>query len=437
MPKSAPPPPVYPNVAASWVLLCAGLAIGESRISGLGTGVDAVGLIAALRSLGASARQEADGSWVIAGQGVGALTEPAGVIAVGGDRWQLAALAGLLGSHPVFAVLAGSAGAANDLPLVLRALGARVQQPASGGMPLAIAGARDAVPIEISLATGEADTAVTALVAGLNARGITRIAFAGDDLPCRFAQGIAVLRRFGAEISDTIEDGHRIIRLRGQPDLRCQDIAIAVPLVIAVDGPAAAGKGTLARRLAIEFGLPYLDTGLLYRAVARLVIDTGGDPADPAAAIAAVRRLRPEDTGRGDLRGPPVDLAASRVAAHPDVRAALLDFQRAFAHAKGGVLDGRDIGTVIFPDAPIKFFVTASTAARGRRRWLELVGRGVAADIDAVTDDLRQRDVADAARAAAPMVAAADAIALDTTDIDAEAAFAVAVDRVRARLAQR
>ena len=206
------------------------------------------------------------------------------------------------------------------------------------------------------------------------------------------------------------------------------------PVVIAIDGPAAAGKGTLARRLAAHLGLPYLDTGLLYRAVARRVIDAGGDPGDAEAATAQARALRPEDTTRGDLRGPPVDGAASQVAAHPGVRAALLDFQRDFAGRHGAVLDGRDIGTVIFPDAPAKLFVTASAEERGRRRWAELQARGVAADLAAITAEIRARDSADAARAAAPMAAAADAMVLDTTVLDAEAAFAAALALVSAKL---
>lgn len=212
---------------------------------------------------------------------------------------------------------------------------------------------------------------------------------------------------------------------------------MTAPLIIAVDGPAAAGKGTLARRLASTLGLPYLDTGLLYRAVARRVIDAAGDPADPAVAEAAARALQPADTRRSDLRGPPVDGAASTVAAHPGVRATLLDFQRAFARTSGGVLDGRDIGTVIFPDAPVKLFVTASVAARGRRRWLELQARGVAADLAAITEEVRLRDQNDAARAAAPMVAAADALPLDTTTLDADAVFAAAMDLIQARLNRR
>jgi CMP/dCMP kinase len=206
--------------------------------------------------------------------------------------------------------------------------------------------------------------------------------------------------------------------------------------VIAIDGPAAAGKGTLARRLAAVLGLPYLDTGLLYRAVGRLVLDGGGDPGEAAAAEHAARRLRPEDLERGDLRGPQADAAAAAVASVPGVRAALLAFQRDFATQSGAVLDGRDIGTVIFPNAAAKLFVTASLGERARRRWLELRAKGSDTDIEMVEEDMRQRDAKDAARAAAPLRAADDAYQLDTSDMDAEAAFqsALAFVRVRIRL---
>ncbi len=198
-------------------------------------------------------------------------------------------------------------------------------------------------------------------------------------------------------------------------------------LIIAIDGPAAAGKGTLARRLAAHFNLPYLDTGLLYRAVGRRVLDQGGDPSDPMTAEAAARALAPEDMRRGDLRGPTADAAAAAVAAIPGVRAALLDFQRGFGRDHGAVLDGRDIGTVVFPDAPAKLFVTASPEARGLRRYRELLARGEAADLDTVTAEIRTRDAADAARVAAPLKPAADSILLDTTSLDAEATFAAAL----------
>jgi cytidylate kinase len=203
--------------------------------------------------------------------------------------------------------------------------------------------------------------------------------------------------------------------------------------VIAIDGPAASGKGTLARRLAATLGLPYLDTGLLYRAVARAMLDAGESPEDPVAAEAAARALPPSSLNRTDLRVPEVDRAAAAVASIPGVRAALLAFQRDFGRNHGAVLDGRDIGTVIFPDAAAKLFVTASEDARAHRRWLELQGRGVAADPAVVKRDLQARDAADVAREAAPLRPAADAVVLDTTEMDADQAFAAAMTVLRAK----
>lgn len=204
--------------------------------------------------------------------------------------------------------------------------------------------------------------------------------------------------------------------------------------IIAIDGPAAAGKGTLARRIAAALGLPYLDTGLLYRAVGRLVLDAGADPADPADAGAAARALVPADLERADLRGPQADAASAAVAAIPGVRAALLAFQRNFATEHGAVLDGRDIGTVIFPEADAKLFVTASLEERARRRWRELQAKDVPADLPTVEQDMRARDAQDAARAAAPLRPAQDAVLLDTTTLDADAAFRTAMQAVRERL---
>ena len=200
---------------------------------------------------------------------------------------------------------------------------------------------------------------------------------------------------------------------------------------IAIDGPAAAGKGTLARALAAHFGFGYLDSGLLYRAVGRRVLE-GEDP------LAAARALRAEDLERGDLRTPEVAQAASHVAADPAVRAALVDFQRAFARREGGaVIDGRDIGTVICPDADLKLYVTASDDERARRRHQELLARGQALPLAEVRRQMLERDRRDASRDVSPMRPAEDAVLIDTTGLSPEEVFARAAALVRARLAER
>lgn len=205
--------------------------------------------------------------------------------------------------------------------------------------------------------------------------------------------------------------------------------------VIAIDGPAAAGKGTLARRLAHELGFRHLDTGMIYRAAASLLLAAGGDPDDGAAAERAARAMRIEDLGRADLRHETVGQAASRIAALEPVRAALLDFQRAFGRMQpGAVLDGRDIGTVVFPDARAKLFVTASPEARAHRRQEELRARGLASIFADVLEEMRQRDRRDRERAVAPLRPASDALLLDTTDMSADEVFTAALAHVNARL---
>jgi cytidylate kinase len=204
--------------------------------------------------------------------------------------------------------------------------------------------------------------------------------------------------------------------------------------VIAIDGPAAAGKGTLARRLAAHLKLPYLDTGLLYRAVGRLVLDRAESPSDPEASGRAARELRPTDLERSDLRGPEADAAAAAVASVPGVRAALLAFQRDFGAAQGAVLDGRDIGTVVFPNADLKLFIVASPEARAHRRWLELRDRGLAVNPAEVERDIRARDQQDAERAIAPLRPADDAVVIDTTALDRDAAFAAVLGVAGLRL---
>ncbi|WP_372424206.1 (d)CMP kinase [Salinarimonas chemoclinalis] len=203
--------------------------------------------------------------------------------------------------------------------------------------------------------------------------------------------------------------------------------------VIAVDGPAASGKGTLSKRIAAHYGLAHLDTGLLYRAVARLLLDKNRPLDDEKAAAAAAYALELAFMDESRLRGAEMGEAASRVSVIPAVRAALLDRQRDFAaQAPGAVLDGRDIGTVICPDADVKLFVTASAEERARRRHRELVGRGDAPPYETVLADIHARDARDQGRATAPLRPADDAVLLDTSDLDVEGAFARAREIVEA-----
>jgi cytidylate kinase len=209
-------------------------------------------------------------------------------------------------------------------------------------------------------------------------------------------------------------------------------------MIIAIDGPAASGKGTLAVRIAAHFGLACLDTGLLYRAVARDVRGCGGSLEDTQAATAAARALDPATLDDPALRGVGIGEAASLVARIPEVRAALLEFQRAFARRKpGAVLDGRDIGTVVCPEADVKIFVTATPEVRAKRRHLDRLGRGESVTYEAVLADILRRDERDAGRDAAPMRRAADAILLDTTDLDIEAALDKAIGVITEKVGQR
>jgi cytidylate kinase len=191
---------------------------------------------------------------------------------------------------------------------------------------------------------------------------------------------------------------------------------------VAIDGPAAAGKGTISKGVASHFGFAHLDTGLLYRAVGRRVLD-GVDP------VAAAQALTAEELGQGGLRTAEIAQAASKVAVIPEVRAALVDFQRAFARRAGGaVLDGRDIGTVICPEAEVKLFVTASAEVRAERRFLELSAKGSYVTRDQVLADVRERDARDAERSTAPMKPAEDAVLLDTSELSIDDALAKAVE---------
>ena len=209
-------------------------------------------------------------------------------------------------------------------------------------------------------------------------------------------------------------------------------------MIIAVDGPVAAGKGTLARRLAAAHDYAYLDTGSIYRAVAAKMLSAGESPEDHGLAVRAAQDLQPADLERGDLRREDVGQAASKVAANQGVRDALLAFQRRFAEQPpdgkaGAVLDGRDIGTVVCPSANVKLFLTASMEARAERRHKELLERGEESIYARVLQDLRERDARDSGRATAPMKAAADAVRLDTSGMDADQVFATAMAEIGRR----
>lgn len=196
---------------------------------------------------------------------------------------------------------------------------------------------------------------------------------------------------------------------------------------IAIDGPAAAGKGTISHAVAAHFGFAHLDTGLLYRAVGRKVLDG-------TEAIAAARALSAEDLNDSTLRTPDVAQAASKVAVIPEVRAALVDFQRAFARRAGGaVLDGRDIGTVICPNAPVKLFVTASAEVRAKRRYDELIGGNHDVEYETVLADVRERDDRDMNRSDAPLKPAEDAVTIDTSQLDIDGAIAAAIAEIQTK----
>jgi cytidylate kinase len=209
-------------------------------------------------------------------------------------------------------------------------------------------------------------------------------------------------------------------------------------MIIAIDGPAASGKGTLGKRLAARFGLRHLDTGLIYRAVAKAVLDAGHPLDDVPKAAMAAQTLDPASFDEKVLKSHAIGEAASVVSAIPEVRAALLAFQREFGRSPpGAVLDGRDIGTVIFPDAGIKIFVTAAPGVRARRRWAELKAAGLQVTEAEILADILRRDERDTSRAAAPLKPAPDAHLLDTTHLDIDAAFRAAIDIVEAVRAGR
>lgn len=206
--------------------------------------------------------------------------------------------------------------------------------------------------------------------------------------------------------------------------------------IIAIDGTFASGKGTLGKALAAHYGLNYLDTGKLYRATAKRVLDAGDDVENAADGTRAAKSINPEDLSDPILKSGPIGAAASKVSIHPDVRAALLAFQRNFA-AAGGVLDGRDIGTVICPDADVKLYVTATQIERAQRRHKELTGYGEVLSVDDVLAQLVERDTRDSTRAAAPLKPADDAHLLDTTGLSIQEVLQAAIEICDAVLARK
>ena len=207
-------------------------------------------------------------------------------------------------------------------------------------------------------------------------------------------------------------------------------------IIIAVDGPAASGKGTIAKALARHYGLPHMDTGMLYRSVALSLWKFGGDAGNEFEALRAVEGIEQISVDDEELRSETIGKLASKVSAYPSVREALLERQHSFARQPGGaVLDGRDIGTVICPDASAKLFVTATPEIRAERRHKEILGRGINAHFDEVLADIRARDERDAGRDAAPLMVAKDAFVLDTTSLDVDAAVAAAIEAVEAAFA--
>jgi cytidylate kinase len=206
-------------------------------------------------------------------------------------------------------------------------------------------------------------------------------------------------------------------------------------IVIAVDGTAASGKGTLAKKLAAHFGFHHLDSGSLYRLTALGVIDAGGDPNNEADAVKAARAIDPSKTGDVRIRSAEIGKTASLVSVFPPVRAALLDYQRGFARRDpGAVIDGRDIGTVVCPDATAKLFIDAAPEVRAHRRWLELKGYGQAPDETQILKEIRERDERDTNRAISPQKPAADAALLDTSQLGIDAAFAAALALVQPKI---
>jgi cytidylate kinase len=435
--------------AAAVSTLALGLAtatVGATRLPAGLAGPEATALATAV---GARVADDGAGWTIMTGRGIGGLTEPDAPLAVTNGA-AMAVLCGLLAGHPLTAVIDGAV-PPDGLGALLTDAGATVLAAGDGTRaPITLRGRAGLSAISASEdpAAEPWTLALARLSAGLAAPGTTAAC-----LPPVLAAVVVDLLRAFAVPCEAAPAG-ALIRLTVTGEAETTPAALPAdwpavpawmaarrageaPVVMAIDGPAAAGKGTLARGMAERLGLAYLDTGLLYRATGMAVRRAGGNPDDPAAAEQAARALRPSDLAAPDLRGEAAGDAASRVASMEPVRAALLDFQRSFAHtppdgAPGAVLDGRDIGTVVCPDADVKLFVTARPETRARRRFMELRERGQDVIESRVLQDMKDRDARDSSRGIAPLVAADDAVVLDTSDLDRDGALAASLALVAA-----
>jgi len=443
------------DIAGPLAVLLAAATVGESRLPARLTPARTHTLAEALGAK-VSAEPENGGAWTtITGRGLSGLLEPAAPLDLLTMPELVGACAGLMAGQAMTATLLAQALPAG-LTEALKACGARVAAPGGGAHgPLTITGTDAPMAQDLTATQDRAPVspavALAALCAGLTAPGETRVM-----LPPALGDVVAdLMAAFGVPITVAPVGTGLHLSLTGQTETTPARLPYDWPaapawlpeagpsaptaITIAVDGPAAAGKGTLARALAARLGLAYLDTGLLYRATGMAVRRAGGDLDDPMAAERAARALDPRDLEAPDLRGEDAGDAASRVASAPAVRAALLDFQRTFARqppegSRGAVLDGRDIGSVVCPNAPVKLFVTASVETRAERRVLELRARGQEVIESRVLQDMKERDARDSSRSAAPLVPADDAIVLDTSGLNRDGALAAAMALVAFRM---
>ncbi|MBL8583460.1 MAG: (d)CMP kinase [Rhizobiaceae bacterium] len=403
----------------------AGLAAGATRIAGL-SGRDGAAAIDAMRALGAGFEKRGDG-WRAWGTGNGCLLAAREPLEFGGADIAATLLAGLASTYDMETVIAGASLSEPDRTALIALLAETgAQLSAAGG--LRVHGAKVGSPVTVDATKAAPQAAVAMLLAGLNAPGTTSVRV-GRNFPRAVP---ALLRRFGVPVTETETPSGLVIEVTGQTALSGTTIdlaGIATATVIAIDGPAGGGKGTLARRIADYYHLNHLDTGLTYRAVAQALLAHGLPLDNAAAAETAARQVDLTRLDRAVLAAHAVGEAASRVAVIPAVRRALVEKQRGFAAIPpGAVLDGRDIGTVVCPDADVKLYVTATAEVRAGRRLAEIEAHGGSADFGQILADIRRRDERDMGRADSPLRPAQDAHLLDTSEMDIEAAFRAARD---------